>query len=377
MPNRLAQVRLERGWKKARLLYELRAAARRRGESLPKDDSLSRRIAVWENQGGVVSDFYRDLLCEVYESEPADLGLVEPPGVRGTQDLANELLGLPEFVRLDSGLVSLLRDQTQGLRLLDRRLGAPTIHAQAVAHVETVERLVRNALPGADRENAADELGQAAALAGWQALDMGRLDEAWRLHETATAAAREGGAAGLGYARAQQGFVLLDAGRLSDAHALIRSARDRLDAPVSSELLAWLHAAEGEALAALGERDAALRALDSAAVELPDRPEGSLPYLMLDQGNLARWRGHCLARLGEMSAIEDLSAALDVMAGDHRGGAEASVRAEIGLRVDLALALRARGEMTESQRQATQASELAGRTGSERQRRRIVGLLSA
>ena len=377
MPNRLAQVRLERGWKKARLLHELRAAAARHGETLPKDDSLSRRIAVWENQDGAVSDFYRDLLCEVYGCEPADLGLVEPLRIEETPELADEMVGLPEFVRLDSGLVALLRDQTQGLRLLDRRLGGPAIHAQAVAHVETVGRLVRNALPGVDREKAADELGQAAALAGWQALDMGRLDNAWRLHETATAAAREGGAAGLGYARAQQGFVLLDAGRTSDAHALIRSARGRLDASVPRELLAWLYAAEGEALAALGERDAALRALDSAAAELPDQPEGSLPYLMLDQGNLARWRGHCLARLGETSAIEDLSAALDVMAGDHRGSAEASVRAEIGLRVDLALALRAHGEVTESQRQATRASELAGRTGSERQRRRIVELLSA
>ena len=377
MPNRLAQVRTERGWKKTRLIYELRRAASRRGETLPKDESLGRRIAVWENQDGAVSDFYRELLCEVYGREPVDLGLLEPPRVEEIPELPDELTGLPELVRLDSGLVALLRDQTQGLRLLGRRLGGPTIHAQAVAHVETVQRLVRHALPGADREVAADELGQAAALAGWQALDMGRLDDAWRLHETATAAAREGGAAGLGYARAQQGFVLLDAGRVADAHALIRSARERLDAPVSRELRAWLHAAEGEALAALGDRDAALHALDSAAAELPDRPEGSLPYLMLDQGNLARWRGHCLARLGETSAIEDLSDALDVIAGDRRGSAEASVRAEIGLRVDLAIALRARGEVTESQGQAARASELAGRTGSARQRRRIEALLSA
>ncbi|WP_060711261.1 hypothetical protein [Pseudonocardia sp. HH130629-09] len=124
--------------------------------------------------------------------------------------------------------MALLREQTQGLRLLDRRLAGRPIYAQAVAHVETMQRLVRYALPSADRETAADELGQAAALPGRQALDMGRLDDAWRLHETATAAALEGGgAAGLGYARAQQGFVLLDAGRVADAHALIRSARVR------------------------------------------------------------------------------------------------------------------------------------------------------
>ena len=377
MPNRLAQVRIERGWKKARLIYELRAAAARRGDNLPKDDSLSRRIAVWENQDGAVGEFYCELLCEVYGCDQAHLGLLDLPRADEAPELIGELSDLPELVRLDSGLVALLRDQTQGLRLLDRRLSGPTIHEQAVAHVETVERLVRNALPGTDREKAADELGQAAALAGWQALDMGRLDEAWRLHETATAAAREGGAAGLGYARAQQGFILLDAGRASDAHALIRSARDRLDASVSSELRAWLHAAEGEALAALGDRSAAFRALDAAAAELPDRPEGSLPYLMLDQGNLARWRGHCLARLGEASAIDELSNALSAIDGDQRGSAVTSVRAEVGLRVDLALALRARGEVGESQKEAARAFELAGRSGSERQRRRITALLSA
>ncbi|MDN5916092.1 MAG: hypothetical protein L0I76_13485 [Pseudonocardia sp.] len=370
MRNRLAQVRAERGWKKARLLHELRAAARRRGETLPKDESLSRRVAVWENQDGAVSDFYLDLLCEVYECEPADLGLVELPP-EAAPELVNELSDLPEFVRLDSGLVALLRNQTQGLRLLDRRLGGGTIHTQAIAHVETVERLVRYALPGSDRESAADELGQAAALAGWQALDMGRLDEAWRLHETATSAAREGGPAGLSYARAQQGFVLLDAGRPADAHALIRSARERVEAPVPGELLAWLHAAEGESLAALGDRDGALRALDAADAALPGQQEGALPFLMLDQGHLARWRGHCLARLGELSAIDDLTTALAAMSGEQYG------RAEVSLRVDLALALRARNEAAESQHQARRASELAGRTGSERQRRRIVDLLSA
>ena len=92
---------------------------------------------------------------------------------------------------------------------------------------------------------------------------------------------------------------------------------------------------------------------------------------MLDQGHLARWRGHCLARLGELSAVDDLTTALDAMSGQQYG------RAEVSLRVDLAIALRARNEIDESKGQARRASDLAGRTGSERQRRRIVDLLSA
>jgi hypothetical protein len=52
-------------------------------------------------------------------------------------------------------------------------------------------------------------------------------------------------------------------------------------------------------------------------------------------------------------------------------------RAEVGLRVDLALAHHARGDSHESQAQARRAADLAGRTGSARQRRRISDLLSA
>lgn len=373
MRNRLAQAREERGWKKARLLHELRAAAARRGEQLPKDESLARRIAVWENQGGTVSEFYCELLSEVYSSSTVELGLAELPRAEPVADeLITEPFDFPEFTRLDPGLVDLLRSQTQTLRLLDRRLGGTSVHGQVLANVEAVERLVRNALPGTAREQAADELGQAAALAGWQALDMGQLPEAWRLHEIATAAARESGEpSGLGYSRAQQAFILLDAGRAPDAHELIVSAREHAGGPVPRELLAWLRAAEGEALAALGERDAALRALDAASAALPDRPEDALPYLMLDHGHLARWRGHCLARLGEASAIDDLGTAVAAMEDGQYG------RAEVSLRVDLAIALRGRGEAAESRAQAHRAAELAGRTGSERQRRRIRELLGA
>jgi hypothetical protein len=78
---------------------------------------------------------------------------------------------------------------------------------------------------------------------------------------------------------------------------------------------------------------------------------------------------HCLARLGEVSAIDDLGVALAAMPEGQYA------RAEVGLRVDLALAFRARGEAAESRAQAEQAGRLAGRTGSERQRRRIRELL--
>jgi tetratricopeptide (TPR) repeat protein len=243
---------------------------------------------------------------------------------------------------------------------------------QTTAHVQQIEQLVHYALPCAHREAAADELSQAAALAGWQALDMGRLEEAWRLHETAKTAARESASVtGLIYARAQQGYVLLDADRPSEACEVIRSARQDASRSAPPVLKAWLLAAEGEALACLGDRDTALRALDAAAAMLPDNAhDPDLPYLMLDAGHLARWRGNCLARLGEPSAIDSLTAALDAMGEGTYG------RAEVSLRVDLALALRARGDIPQSQIHARRAADLANRTGSQRQRRRIAQLLA-
>ena len=365
MGNRLAQVRAERGWKKAQLIHALRAAADRRKETLAGAASVSRRIAIWENQGGGVSEFYRELLCDVYGMSAADLGLVELPA-------AVELVERLTLSRLDTGLVELLRTHTQSIRMLDRRLGGAMIYQQTAAHVEQIENLVRYALPGAHREAAADELGQAAALAGWQALDMGRPDDAWRLHEVATAAARESGQkAGLVYARAQQAFVLLDAKRPADARDVICGAREEAGTAVPAMLRAWLHAAEGEALATNGQRDDALRALDAAADILTPDADDSLPFVMLHAGHLARWRGHCLARLGDVAAIDELTSALDVMGEGQYGRAEAS------LRVDLALAFRARGDGTESRLHAQRAAELADRTGSERQRRRIAELLSA
>ncbi|MEK6438935.1 hypothetical protein [Pseudonocardia sp. T1-2H] len=158
MSNRLAQLRSDRGWKKVRLLRELRTAAVRRGVQLPKDESLGRRVAVWENQGGAVGDFYRDLLCEVYGVSAFELGLVDPALVEETATTVGELPDRPAFTRLDAGLVELLRGQTQSIRLLDRRLGGAAIYHQTTGHVDSIEDLMRYALPGAHREAAADEL---------------------------------------------------------------------------------------------------------------------------------------------------------------------------------------------------------------------------
>lgn len=345
-------------------------AATRRKERLVSNESLKRRIAGWENQHRSVSEMYRDLLCDAYDLSAAELGLVAEPAVKDVEPAANDPTERIRFSRLDNELVVLLGANTQSLRMLDRRLGGAATYPQTAAHVEQIEAVVRQALPRADREAAAGELSQAAALAGWQALDMGQPSTAWRMHEIATAAGRESGdLAGLTYAQAQQAYVLLDADRAADAHNLIKAGQKMAGSRVPPALRAWLKAAEGEALAAVGDGAAALRALDTAAKVLPDHADGELPYVMLDAGHLARCCGHCLARLGDGGAIDNLQRALSAMGEGQYG------LAEVGLRVDLALAYQARGDVNAARMQAQLAADNADLTGSARQRRRIAALL--
>lgn len=73
-----------------------------------------------------------------------------------------------------------------------------------------------------------------------------------------------------------------------------------------------------------------------------------LPFLSLDSSHLARWRGHCFARLGVRGAVDDAVSALDSM--DH-----GFTRAESGLRRDYATALAHTGEFEEAEEQLAQA----------------------
>jgi len=120
--------------------------------------------------------------------------------------------------------------------------------------------------------------------------------------------------------------------------------------------------------ATAGDARAAHSALGHAERLLAQATDDSeVPYLMLDDAHLARWRGACLARLGEAEAIDFLTSALD--------RADDSVRAATGLHADLAIALNAAGRNAEAQEHAARALYLADQSGSERQRARLRRLV--
>jgi tetratricopeptide (TPR) repeat protein len=268
---------------------------------------------------------------------------------------------------IDASVIRVLQGETDTIRLLDRRLGAPAVAGKLEAHVSQVETsLYYSLLPG-NRERLAAVLADASALAGWQAIDMGRLPRAWEHFERATAAAREADdKCLLAFAGGEQAYVLLDLHRPKDALAMVRATYDETRATVPHQIRGWLRAAEAEMAAAAGLENTCRTALDYAADEIGHGPS-DLPYLALNETHLARWRGNCLVMFGDPQTADELNIALAAMNGDF-------TRAEAGLHCDLAAALHARGEPDEARQHLKRARELAQVTGSARQRRRITDL---
>jgi transcriptional regulator with XRE-family HTH domain len=306
--------------------------------------------------GDEVAERFASTLAQAPRTAPLIDLSAQAPQDRAEETTPDELSSRLSWAgaALDAELVVLFEQQTQSYRLLDRRLGARQLLAQTEGHVLQM----------------AAALAEAAALAGWQALDLGQPDRAWSLHETARAAAAQSGdSAVIAHVCAQQAYALLDVDRPADAVDQVRHARETAGTRIPGILRAWLWAAEAEALAGTGCQDAVRTAIDHA-VHLIDDDAEAVPYLALDQMHLIRWRGHCLARLGVADAIEDLSLALETLDPSF-------VRAAAGLHCDLAIAHGARHEVEIAQRHAAQATRLAAATMSIRQQRRIRQLVAS
>jgi ATP/maltotriose-dependent transcriptional regulator MalT len=171
----------------------------------------------------------------------------------------------------------------------------------------------------------------------------------------------------LAHAMGEQVYTLHDLGRLTDALSLVREARSLVSKTGPRLLLCWLDAVEAETQAALADEQC-YRTLERSAALLPvDTDDPSLPFIALNEAHHARWRGHCLAQVGDAAAIDYLTSALDQMDTSF-------VRAAAGLRCDLAQALTTRGELDEARKHLTSARLLANQVGSVRQRRRIASV---
>jgi len=185
----------------------------------------------------------------------------------------------------------------------------------------------------------------ARTLAGWTALDRGSQLQAWQYHEDAKVSAREADSPYLlAHAAAQQAVILLDIGEADAAVELLEYARYVAENRAPSLLRSWLAAAHGEGLAAAGQRDESFRAFDVASSLLPTNPaDPAMPFLLLNEGQLTRWRGNALLRLGDPDAITQLEASVRDLANPEWS----AVRGLTNTYVDLAFAYAAAGNTKE------------------------------
>jgi transcriptional regulator with XRE-family HTH domain len=282
-------------------------------------------------------------------------------------EAAEELRGrLLNAAAVDERTVALLAAQADTIREVDRRLGARAAAQQMQGHLAALDLLRSFTVAAGQRELLADLYADAAALAGWQCLDLGDLRASWRHYEAARSAGREGRSpTALVHAMAEQAYVLAELDEMTSAVELAEYARSIAGTAVPPLLLSWLWAVQGELYAASGDAGACRRAFERAERFLPAEAHNpELPYIALNDVHLARWRGSAFARLGEAVAIEELRRAL--------AGLDTSFsRARAGLHVDLAHALVAADRRTEAAEQLREARVLAIRVGSARQRRRI------
>lgn len=296
--------------------------------------------------------------------------LLAPPDTKIETDAEAELQQrLHASAHVDQSVLALLHEQLTATRRLDRQLGAVVARDEVLAKVSQVTRLLDHSTTPATREGLAAHLSELCTLAGWQALDLGDRADAWRQYTLArTSAAESPDPAFAAHSAAGQSFTLIDLGQTKQAAELLAVTRTRAEKRTGRLMRSWLAAAHGEALSADQQWTESLRAFDAADSLLPDdRGTDEGPYVVLDPVHLSRWRGHALARIGEPSAVDVLTTALDRLDPTF-------TRAGVGLRVDLATALTFVGEREAANAHAATAAVQAAEIGSNRQLQRLAAL---
>ena len=369
MANRIKAARQELRWSQSRLIAELERVAARKGATLPSRETLKSRVSRWENNHAKPDDFYRELLREALGLDDIELGFAEV-AVDFASSAADELRAKLSLETLtNDSLLEALRTQTEAIRRQDRQFGAGALLEQMRGHINNLEQHLTLAVFESRRQPLAWQLADAAALAGWQALDLGAIDQAWRFFETASKAAQQASDEALyAFARLEQAHVLMELDQARAAADLAREVWGQNHARVPDAMRCWMAAATSEMLADGGERSTSLELLHAAessveALDTADCP----PYLVFNATHLQRWIGHILEILGDAAAESRLRQAAAEMDGTF-------TRASASLKLDLAGALLRRGEREEAKGLICEAELLARRVGSRRQLGRVSRL---
>jgi tetratricopeptide (TPR) repeat protein len=366
--TQLQRVRKILGYKQVQVVRLLLQHAAAHNLVIATEAALRIMLSRWENGHDRVTDpIYQMLFREIYGRPNEELGFPTEVADESADELRDRILSARS---IDAATIELFRRQVDAVRHLDRRVGAITLLDQLNTQVDQMSDLLRFGTLGRHRASLGAVLAEFATLAGWEALDRGSLMLAWRHHETAKNAAREADSLPLlAYATAQQAFVLVDLGEPGAALDVLDHVRSRRATAVPPLLRCWLAAAHGEGLAVCRQRDAALRAFDDAISALPaETKDPDLAYLMLNGTHLSRWRDNALTRLGDPVAANELETVL-------ASSTPTTARATASVLVDLAYAYTRAGDRDGAVGYMRRARQIASRIGSERQKRRLRGLV--
>ncbi|MDX3663952.1 hypothetical protein PV646_42270 [Streptomyces sp. ID05-26A] len=368
--TRLQAVREELGHTQDHVVRYFLTRGPQIGVTVASVSALPIMISRWENGHVEVAELgYQRLFRELYGRSNEELGFPPETFNQSAEELRDRL-----FVakNIDAGMLDLFQRQVNDLRSSDHRFGALVVLDQLNSLVRQIEDVKVFSVSTHLRQRLATILTDARTLAGWTALDRGSQMQSWQYHEDAKISAREADSPSqLAHAAAQQAVILLDIGEADAAVELLEYARYVAEHRAPSLLRSWLAAAHGEGLAAAGQRDQSLRAFDDASSLLPTNPaDPELAFLLLNDGQLIRWRGNALLRLGDADAITQLEAAVRDFANPQRS----AVRGLTNTYVDLAFAYAAAGDSKGAVELAQKARQLAKRIGSDRQRQRLAKL---
>lgn len=372
--TKLKAARERAGLKQSQVIKQMTDRASAAGLSIAAPDSLKTMLSQFENGRRAVNEPYCSLFRAIYglpDNELFGALLVGDHDQRSEYEMFAERIASAR--KVDAEAADIFARQTDALRAADCRLGAAPLLDQITSHITTLEDSLSHAIVPSVRRPLAAVLADAAALAAWQALDMGSINRAWSYHEKARAAALEAqDPVLLTHAMAQQAMVLLEVGEIDSAQELAQVAITEAGTKVPPRFRAWLHAADAEVYATAGNDGASRRNFELAQSFVPEgltAVDPGMPFIVLNEDHLARWYGNALARLGNPDAVEHLYQALN-------GDGIITTRAEAATHCDLASAHLMRGERTEAIEHAGRARRLARQAGSIRQQRRVDRLLT-
>lgn len=399
--SRLRAERERRGWSQERLARELHFHCGR----MVSPSTISR----WENGSEVPKPLYRELLCEIFDLDVYELGLVRPPAAETTtlEDAPGEVIAAVRQVledwsddmrrrellrlmgvggaalalpidparlawtsenpsKLDGRQLDDLQALTMGYGQMQDTVAPGMLVTPVKGHLEELTTLLGSTQPDSVRKRLYDIAGETAIIAGWLSFHMDNRGDAREHFKLAEAAGRESGnehlhAHALGARRVLHSAVPLGghSGDTAQALALMDEARAHVNALTPAPLRAWLAACEAEEHALAGNAAECYSALQRAE-EATDEAHADQLVGRFRHWNHARldgYRGLCHVLLTDAAEAESvLTRALD-------GTDPARFEHRSAVLTDLAAAYAQKGEPEEASRTAIEALEIAVEAG--------------